>query len=241
MLELAQHLGELCTVDKVNGFALRKPKCFVRVNAARNEHRPVSFLRRHHAKKLPDRLYPDFIPLPALALNNRSLPAKVKPKVHTTIGSAAADFIDPIALLAVYCGYLPFKVLPAQTVQPINIEMLLEKNCSVLMRVPPGKPSGETDHRREEADKPPKRVHLRHFELHPKPRQEEEAGSDWDAPRRVNRAKHPAQRFKKLIPSARPTSCHSLFFRLCTAQYAPESSNLRARIYERLQPSHWDG
>jgi hypothetical protein len=48
----------------------------------------------------------------------------LKSEVNTAVRAASASFCHPIPVMPIYLGYLAFKVLPTEPVQPVDVQML---------------------------------------------------------------------------------------------------------------------
>lgn len=166
-MEPPQHLRELCSINKLNRLAACELKRLVGVYAGRDENRTVSSLGGHHAEKLAHRFHPNLVGFPALTLNNRRSSIPVESNVHSAIGAATAHLVHAIPLLSVYLCYLPLEVLPSQPIQPVDVEVLLQKSRSLLTQVPSGG-SGEKAHQGwDKTNQPAEHLHLWGFVVQP--------------------------------------------------------------------------
>jgi hypothetical protein len=214
-LKTAQHLRQLCAVYKFEWFALGESQSLVGVNAAGDEHRPVSFFRRHDAEKLPDWLDTHLVRLPPFALHDGGRAVALESEVNAAVRTTPADFLHLITALPIHLGHLPLEVLPTELVQPVDIQMLLEEGSPLLAEVPSGHTGSEADYGRNGTQNDSQYLNLRNLDgvLEPNHRYEEDNHRDRDAPRRMNHAEKPAQGFKKVVPQiSSASSRHSVNF-----------------------------
>ena|ERR1019366_1318423 len=136
LLELSHHDGELSAIDQLQRLPFGELQRFVGVDTAGDEDGAVGPLGGHDAEQFTNRLDADLVGLPAFALDDGFLAVPMQDQVDAAIASASTGFFHVEALLPVDLGDLMFKCLPAQLVEPTDVDVFCQEGLLALPHLP---------------------------------------------------------------------------------------------------------